>query len=102
MILAVTYGLVTTGLLVLAFDYTLFDRVATVVFAAIVIVVLGAILATGWPPLWLAVGGLWMYETVIVAVRAVDPYQRAGLALICLGIAFGALAAYVVADRHLI
>jgi hypothetical protein len=100
--LAATYAIATCGLLVLAFDSVLFDRVATVIWAAIVLALLVWILVTGWGWAWLAVAALWLYEVVIVAVRATYPYQRAGLALICFAIAVGALTAYVASDRDYI
>jgi len=90
-----TFAIATAGLLILALDSILFDRTPIIVLSAVAIAALIGILVIRLPILWLAVGGIWIYATIMEAVRAPTVYEKWGLGLVFFAIAFGSLAAHV-------
>lgn len=99
-VLCTAYLLATAGLVVLAFDGVLFDKWA--IFGASVATVLAvvALLVTGWGDLYLGIGAAWLYACLIEMLRGPGDKDRAGLGLVFLAFAFGALAAYTAWRRE--
>jgi hypothetical protein len=100
LVLAIAYAVAGIGVIVMAFDSILFNRWASVALEGVGLLLLVVLLRTGWAWLWLIVGAVWLYAATISAFRGVDSYERAGVALIFLALAFGALAAYVAETRR--
>lgn len=98
--LGASYSLATAGLLILATDGVLFDEWAIVGAAVVTLIALAALMLTGEGWLYLIVGGAWLYATVIEAIRGPTSGDRAGLALVFLALAVGALAAYTAYRRE--
>lgn len=99
-VLCTAYLLATVGLLVLAFDGILFDKFAIVGAAGATIVCLVALLFTGWGDLYLGIGAAWLYACLIEMLRGPGDKDRAGLGLVFLAFALGALAAYTAWRRE--
>lgn len=93
-VVTTSFLLATAGLLILAFDDTLYDEWAIVGASGATIIALVCIALTRSPVYWLVVGAAWVYAAVIELLRAPNGYAKVGLSLIFLALAFGALGAY--------
>jgi FtsH-binding integral membrane protein len=102
LIVAFEFLIANAGLLVLAFDKLLNDRWPIVALEVVALAAVVAVLKWGIALAWLVVGGVWVYASVIVAVRLTDTDERIGLALIFAALAFGALAAYLATEREML
>lgn len=99
-VIATTYVLATSGLLILAFDGVLFDRWAIAGASIGTLVLLAILLATGHGPLYLGVGGSWIYAAIIELLRGPAGANHVGMTLVFVALAFGALAAYTAYRRE--